>query len=37
MHVCFTIVILLRNDHRHVSATLVAIYRMVIARIQIYL
>jgi hypothetical protein len=37
IHLGFMNVILLYGDHRHVSATRVAIFRVVSARIQIYL
>jgi len=36
MHFGFINVILLRNDHLHVSATHVAIFRLVRARIQLW-
>jgi len=37
MHFRFMNVILLYSDHRHVSASRVTIFRVVSARIQIYL
>jgi len=37
MHFGFMNVILLHNDHRHVSVTNVAIFRVVNAKLQIYL
>jgi hypothetical protein len=37
MHFGFVNVILLYSDHRHVSATRVAIFRVVSERIQLYL
>jgi len=37
MHFGFMNVILLYSDHRHVSATHMAIFRLVGAKIQLYL